>query len=98
MVPEQGGSTMQIEVRNEQERLIAEQAILAYREVQAAGEAAPHGQGMAALEGATVETGRRQMRLVLEQALGSRCEGQKKGLAAQTAANGQRSNEPRPRR
>ena len=98
MVPEQGGSLMQVQVRNEQERLIAEQAVLAYREVQAAGEAAAHGQGMTAVEDATVQAGRQQMRLMLEETLGARPEAQKRGPVAQAVAVEQHSNERRPRR
>lgn len=89
---------MQVQIRNEHERLIAEQALLAYREVQAAGESAMHGQGMAALEEATLETGRRQMRLMLEQALRSRAEAQKGGAIARDVAASRRSSETRPRR
>lgn len=89
---------MQVQVNNERERLIVEQALLAYREVEAAGAAAVHGQGMAALEDATLETGRRQMRLVLEQALGSRAEAQKGGAVARGAAGSRRSSGTRPRR
>lgn len=69
-----------IKFRNERERLIAEQAVLAYREVEAAGAAAEHGHGMAALELATLETGRRQMRQVLAQALEAQAEVQKKSV------------------
>ena len=83
---------MHVQVNNERERLILEQALLAYREVEAAGAGAIHGQGMAALEDATLETGRRQMRLVLEEALRSRAEAQKKGSVARGAAAVRGSN------
>lgn len=89
---------MQVQVNNERERLIVEQALLAYREVEAAGEAAVHGQGMAALEDATLTTGRRQMRLVLEQALRSRAAAPKGGAVAGAAAGSPRSSGRRPRR
>lgn len=89
---------MQVQVNNERERLIVEQALLAYREVAAAGAAAAHGRGMAALEDATLETGRRQMQRVLEQALGSRAEAQKGGAVARGAAGRRRSSGTAPRR
>ena len=89
---------MHVPVNNERERLIVEQALLAYREVEAAGEAAAHGQGMARLEDATLETGRRQMRLVLEQALRSQAEAQKGGAVARSVAAWPGSSETRPRR
>ncbi len=91
---------MDVEIRNARERLIAEQAVLAYREVEAAGAAAAHGQGMAALEMATLATGRRQMRQVLAEALRSQAEAQKKGRRsnAHAAASGRGSNAGRPRR
>ena len=88
---------MQVEVKNERERLIVEQALLAYREVEAAGEAAAYGQGMAALEDAVLDTGRRQMRAVLEQALGSRAGAQKGGPVARSAGASRGSSGPRPK-
>lgn len=88
---------MAIRIRNEQERLVVEQALLMYREVEAAGEAATHGQGMAALEDATLTLGRRQMQVVMEQALRSRAEAQKGGADARTAAGGPGSKATRPR-
>jgi hypothetical protein len=91
---------MDIEIRNERERLIARQAVLAFREVEAAGAAAEYGQGMAALEAATLTTGRRQMRQVLGEALQSQAEAQKKGRPcdAHAAARGRGSNASRPKR
>lgn len=89
---------MQIQVNNERERLILEQALLAYREVEAAGESAAHGQGLAVLEDATLDAGRRQMRLVLEQALRSRAEAQKGGLVARDVVASPHSSDVRPRR
>jgi hypothetical protein len=90
-----------LEVRNEREWLVAQQAVLAYREVEAAGAAAAHGQGMAALERATLETGRRQMRQVLTEALRSQAEAQKKGrggLAVPAAMSRCDSSVNRPKR
>jgi len=89
---------MHVEVKNERERLIAEQALLAYREVEAAGAAAAYGQGMAALEDAALEAGRRQMRRMVEQALGSRAAAQKGGAVARGAAGSRRSSDARPKR
>lgn len=89
---------MDIKIRNERERLVVEQALLMYREVEAAGEAAVHGQGMAALEDATLEAGRRQMRVVMEQALRSRAAAQKGGAVAGDAAASPASRGTPPRR
>ena len=89
---------MNIEIRNERERLVLEQALLMYREVEAAGEAATYGQGMAALEDATLDAGRRQMQLVMEQALRSRAAAQKGGAVAGDAAASPASRRTPPRR
>jgi len=89
---------MDFEIRNEHERLVVEQALLMYREVQAAGEAAEHGQGMARLEDAVLDAGRRQMRLVIEQALRSRAAAQKGGAVARPASASPGSKASRPRR
>lgn len=64
---------------DENERLVAEQAVLAYREVKKAMEAAPYGQGMACTEGAVLVQGREQQRRMLELILGGHPEAQKKG-------------------
>ena len=77
-----------MQFKNERERLIAEHAVLAYREVEAAGDRAVFGQGLAALEDAVLEQGRQQQRRVLELALRSRAEAQKKGAVANGAAAG----------
>src|SRR3972149_3554956 len=42
---------MSAEYQDENERLVAEQAVLAYREVHKAMQAAPHGQGLVVLAG-----------------------------------------------
>jgi hypothetical protein len=78
------------------EQLIAEQAILGYREVVAAAQAAPHGRGLEFVERATLEQGRRQMARVLEQTLAAVSEGEKRGVIA-AAAEGGRPTAIRPR-
>lgn len=83
---------MHVQVNNERERLVLEQALLGCREVEAARAAAVHGQGMAALEDATLEAGRRHQRLMLEQALGSQTEAQKGGSVARGAMGSPRSS------
>lgn len=73
--------------RNERERLIAEQAVLAYREVEAAGDRAEFGQGLRALEDAVVARGREQQRRMLEMALQSRAAAQKKKPVVRAVAS-----------
>lgn len=70
---------MAIEYRGEQERLIAEQAVLTYRAVFEAGAQAPHGQGMDAMEGAILDHGRELLRQTLQHAASAHIEAQKKG-------------------
>jgi hypothetical protein len=60
------------------ERLVAEQALLNYRELQAVMKAAPHGKGMAVLEQAVRQRGFEQMRQTLGLLVNAH-EGQKKG-------------------
>lgn len=88
---------MQVQVNSEEERLIAEQALLMYRASLAAAEAAPHGQGLAAIEDAVLEQGRQQMRLTIEQALKAQARAQKGGHAARGVAKRQRSKANRPK-
>ncbi|MEK7756049.1 MAG: hypothetical protein AAB385_02440 [Planctomycetota bacterium] len=64
---------------DENERLVAEQAVLAYREVHKAMLAAPYGQGLACTEAAVLVQGREQQRRMLELLLGGHPEAQKKG-------------------
>ena len=70
---------MSLECCDENERLVAEQAVLAYREVYKAMQTAPHGQGLACTEAAVVMQGREQQRRMLELILGGHAEAQKKG-------------------
>jgi hypothetical protein len=61
------------------ERLIAEQAVLMSRAVKQAGDRAPHGQGLAYLEQAVLDHGGELLRKTLERSIGARDEAQKKG-------------------
>lgn len=61
------------------ERLIAEQAVLMARAVKMAGDQAPHGKGLFCLEQAVLDQGRDLLRLTLERSIGARQEAQKKG-------------------
>jgi hypothetical protein len=78
--------------------LVVEQSLLMYREVEAAGATAPHGQGMACLEDATLAAGQRHMQWVMEQAFRSQAEAQKGGRVVRTAAAWRGSSEPRTKR
>ena len=75
-----------MEFVNDEERLVAEQALLNYRELQRVMKNAPYGKGMAVLEQAVREKGFEQMRQMLsllanahEQADPAHNGGQKKG-------------------
>ncbi len=70
---------MLLECVDENERLVAKQVLLAYREVKKAMEAAPHGQGLACTEAAVLVQGRDQQRRMLELILGGHPEARKKG-------------------
>jgi hypothetical protein len=63
----------------DEERLVAEQALLNYRELQAVMKAAPHGKGMAVLEQAVRQKGFEQMRHTLSLLINAHDDGQKKG-------------------
>lgn len=68
---------------SEEERLVAEQALLNYRELQGVMKSAPHGKGMAVMEQAVRERGFEQMRQTLSLLINAQDEahndGQKKG-------------------
>ena len=64
---------------SDRERLIAEQAVLSFRESIKAMEAAPHGRGLAVTERAVQEQGRRTTLLMMAQALSAAAEGEKGG-------------------
>ena len=68
-----------MEFNNEAERLVAEQALLNYRELQKVMETAPHGKGMAVLEMAVRRKGFEQMRQTLSLLANAHASGQKKG-------------------
>jgi hypothetical protein len=76
---------------SDRERLVAEQAVLGFRESIKAMEAAPHGQGLAVTERAVQEQGRKTTLLMLEQALVAAAEGEKGGSAARRAARAGRT-------
>lgn len=65
--------------QNEEERLVAEQAVLSYRELQVVMKNAPHGKGMAVMEQAVRRKGFEQMRQTLSLLINAHDEGQKKG-------------------
>lgn len=64
---------------NDEERLVAEQALLNYRELKRVMKEAPHGKGMAVLEQAVREKGFEQMRQTLSLLINAHEEAQKKG-------------------
>jgi hypothetical protein len=64
---------------NDDERLVAEQALLNYRELKAVMKKAPHGKGMAVMEQAVREKGFEQMRQTLSLLINAQNDGQKKG-------------------
>lgn len=68
-----------MEYQSAEERLVAEQALLNYRELQRVMKNAPHGKGMAVLEMAVREKGFEQMRQTLSLLANSHEEAQKKG-------------------
>jgi hypothetical protein len=70
----------------DRERLIAERAVLAFRESMRAMEAAAHGQGLAVTERAVQEQGRRITLLMMEEALKAAAEGEKGGSAVRPDA------------
>lgn len=61
------------------ERLIAEKAVLMARAVKLAGDQAPHGKGLFCLEQAVLGHGRELLRTTLERSISARDEAQKKG-------------------
>ncbi len=66
-------------LENDEERLVAEQALLNYRELKQVMRNAPHGRGMAVLEQAVREKGFEQMRKTLSLLVSAHDEAQKKG-------------------
>jgi len=76
---------MDLSKLTENERLVAEQAILAYQAVRQAAQSAPHGQGMAMMEQAVTEKGFETLRKMLALSASEHSEAQKKGSAAKPA-------------
>jgi hypothetical protein len=68
-----------MEYQSAEERLVAEQALLNYRELQRVMKNAPYGKGMAVLEMAVRERGFEQMRQTLSLLANGHDEAQKKG-------------------
>jgi hypothetical protein len=78
-----GGFTEdRMQYETEDERLVAEQAVLNYRELLGVMKHAPHGKGMAVLEQAVRGKGFEQMRKTLSLLAGAHDEAQKRGLTA----------------
>jgi 5,10-methenyltetrahydromethanopterin hydrogenase len=73
------------------ERLVAEQAVVGYREVCRAMRGAPHGRGLAMIEQAVVAQMRKQGVAMMEQALRDAAEAEQKGGAAVDADGRRRS-------
>lgn len=81
-------TTVDLTALDPSERLIAEQSVLAAREVRRAMEGAPHGRGLEVTELAVVAAGRRQMTLVMEEMLKNKAGAEKKGGARVPAVSG----------
>ena len=72
---------MSMDYRTEEERLVAEQAIAAYREARQAMESAREGEGLAVTELAVLNHGRTFLQKVMEQLMSAHPEAQKGGSA-----------------
>ena len=64
---------------NDEERLVAEQAVANFRELMDVTKNAPHGHGMAVMEQAVRQKGFQQMRQTLSLLAGAQEKAQKKG-------------------
>ena len=73
------------------ERLVAEQAVLGYREVHRAMKAAPHGRGLATIEQAVLAQVRKQGVAVMEEALREAAAAEPKGGVAASAGTARRT-------
>ena len=80
-----------MEYANDSQRLVAEQALLNYRELMGVMKTAPYGKGMAVMEQAVREKGFEQMRQTLTLLAGAHDEAQKKGSTACPAPAADRS-------
>jgi hypothetical protein len=73
--------SQQIEVADENERLIALQAIETYRALRQAMKTAPHGRGLATLEAVVHDKGFEHLKQMMQQVSSEHPEAQKKGAA-----------------
>lgn len=71
--------------RDENERLVAEQAVLVYRAVLEAAQTAPHGQGLACMEAAVQDQGREHLRQLMQRATTAQVQAQEKRGAVGSA-------------
>jgi hypothetical protein len=69
----------------DRERLVAEQAVTTYRALEQAAVTAPMGQGLATLENVIHDKGFEHLRNMLQTAVASRSEAQKKGPVSGSA-------------
>lgn len=74
-----------MDYQSDEERLVAEQAVLHYRELKQVMKTAPHGKGLAVMEQAVREKGFEQMRQTLSLLANAHDEAQKKGSTASRA-------------
>jgi hypothetical protein len=73
---------MELNELSENERIIAEQAVLSYRDLKQATQNAPPGHGMAAIEEVVLKKGFETLRKMIELGASEHSEAQKKGSAA----------------
>lgn len=72
---------MAMEFRTDEERLVAEQAVLLHRAAMEAMRTAAHGRGLEVVEGTVMLRGRAFLRDLIERSLSAHPEAQKKGSA-----------------
>jgi hypothetical protein len=70
-----------IEIQDENERLVALQAIETYRALRQAVKTAPHGKGLATVEAVVHDKGFEHLKKMFQQALEEHPQAQKKGSA-----------------
>ena len=75
-----------MQYESDEERLVAEQALLNYRELKRVMKSAPHGKGMAVLEHAVRDKGFEQMRQTLSLLANAHDEAKKKGRTLRPAS------------
>ena len=81
---------MKIEVQDERERLVAEQALLALRAMDQARDSAEYGRGLEAIEEVALREGLGVVRQMVQQSLSAHEEAQKGGSASGGATAGAR--------